>query len=55
MPESSTRWSACTTRTLGRSAKSRLGIPVKLGYKAQILDNDDGVVLDHNVETGNPR
>jgi transposase, IS5 family len=35
-------------------AKGRLGRPVEFGYKAQILDNDDGVVLDHTVERGNP-
>jgi transposase, IS5 family len=35
-------------------AKGRLGRPVEFGYKAQVLDNDDGVVLDHNVERGNP-
>ncbi len=35
-------------------AKGRLEKPVKFGYKAQIVDNDDGVVLDHNLEQGNP-
>src|SRR3954471_7697087 len=35
-------------------AKGRLGRPVEFGYKAQVLDNDDGVVLDHTVERGNP-
>ena len=34
--------------------KGRLGKPVEFGYKAQIVDNDDGIVLDHTVETGNP-
>ena len=34
--------------------KGRLGKPVEFGYKAQIVDNDDGVILDHNVEVGNP-
>jgi transposase, IS5 family len=34
--------------------KGRLGKPVEFGYKAQVVDNDDGVVLDHNVEIGNP-
>ncbi len=32
--------------------KGRLGKPVEFGYKAQVVDNDDGVVLDHNVEIG---
>lgn len=35
-------------------AKGRLGKPVEFGYKAQVIDNDDGVVLDHTVERGNP-
>src|SRR3954447_1069108 len=35
-------------------AKGRLGRPVEFGYKAQVLDNDDGIVLDHTVERGNP-
>jgi IS5 family transposase len=34
--------------------KGRLGKPVEFGYKAQIVDNGDGVILDHNVEVGNP-
>jgi transposase, IS5 family len=35
-------------------AKGRLGKPVEFGTKAQVCDNDDGVVLDHTVEPGNP-
>ena len=35
-------------------AKGRLGRPVEFGYKAQIVDNEDGVILDHNIERGNP-
>ena len=35
-------------------AKGRLGKPVEFAHKAQICDNDDGIVLDHNVELGNP-
>jgi len=34
--------------------KGRLAKPVEFGYKAQVVDNEDGVVLDHNVEIGNP-
>jgi transposase, IS5 family len=30
-------------------AKGRLGRPVEFGYKAQVLDNDDGIVLDWTV------
>jgi IS5 family transposase len=35
-------------------AKGRLGKPVEFGYKAQVTDNDDGVILDHTLEKGNP-
>lgn len=35
-------------------AKGRLGKPVQFGYLAQVVDNADGVVLDHGVMVGNP-
>jgi IS5 family transposase len=35
-------------------AKGRLGRPVEFGYKAQLVDNEDGIIVDHNVEAGNP-
>jgi len=35
-------------------AKGQLGKPVQLGYKAQVVDNQDGIVLDHNLEQCNP-
>jgi transposase, IS5 family len=35
-------------------AKGRLGKPVEFGCKAQVTDNDDGVILDYTVEQGNP-
>jgi transposase, IS5 family len=35
-------------------AKGRLGKPVEFGHKAQIVEGDDGVIVDHNVEQGNP-
>lgn len=34
--------------------KGRLGKPVEFGYKAQALDNADGLILDHSVHIGNP-
>jgi transposase, IS5 family len=34
--------------------KGRLGRPVEFGYTAQVVDNADGVVLDHGVHVGNP-
>jgi transposase, IS5 family len=35
-------------------AKGRLGKPVEFGYKAQLVDNEDGVIVDYNIEAGNP-
>jgi IS5 family transposase len=34
--------------------KGRLGRPVEFGYKAQVTDNAQGIVVDHIVEKGNP-
>jgi IS5 family transposase len=34
--------------------KGRIGHPVEFGYKAQVVDNADGIVLDHQVMVGNP-
>jgi transposase, IS5 family len=34
--------------------KGRIGRPVEFGYKAQVVDNADGIVLDHTVMVGNP-
>ena len=35
-------------------AKGRLGRPVEFGYKAQVTDNDDGIVVDYALQRGNP-
>jgi transposase, IS5 family len=32
--------------------KGRIDRPVEFGYKAQVSDNDDGIILDYNVEYG---
>lgn len=34
--------------------KGRLGKPVEFGHKAQLVEGDDGVVVDYTVEQGNP-
>jgi transposase, IS5 family len=34
--------------------KGRLGKPVEFGYNAQVVDNPDGLILDHSVHIGNP-
>jgi transposase, IS5 family len=35
-------------------SKGRLGKPVEFGYKAQVMDNVDGLILDYSVHIGNP-
>jgi transposase, IS5 family len=35
-------------------AKGRLGKPVEFGHKAQLVEGDDGVIVDHNLQRGNP-
>jgi IS5 family transposase len=34
--------------------RGQIGKPVEFGYEAQVVDNADGVILDHTVEVGNP-
>ena len=53
-PEGSTRLVSLHDPDARPIAKGRLGKPVEFGYKAQVVDNDDGIVLDHNIEIGNP-
>ncbi len=54
MPDSSSRLVSLHDPDARPIRKGRLGKPVEFGYKAQIVDNVDGVALDHNVEVGNP-
>ena len=54
MPESATRVVSLHDGDARPIRKGRLGKPVEFGYKAQIVDNADGVILDHTVEIGNP-
>lgn len=54
MPESASRLVSFHDVDARPIRKGRLGRPVEFGYKAQVVDNVDGVILDHNVEVGNP-
>lgn len=54
MPPGTTRVVSLRDPDARPIAKGRLGRPVEFGYKAQVLDNEDGVVVDHGVEMGNP-
>ena len=54
MPESAGRVVSLHDVDARPIRKGRLGKPVEFGYKAQIVDNTEGVILDHSVEIGNP-
>lgn len=54
MPESASRLVSLHDPDARPIRKGRLGKPVEFGYKAQLVDNTDGVILDHTVEIGNP-
>ena len=54
MPDGSTRVVSLHDPDARPIAKGRIGKPVEFGYKAQIVDNADGIVLDHVVIKGNP-
>jgi transposase, IS5 family len=54
MPESASRLVSLHDVDARPIRKGRLGKPVEFGFKAQIVDNADGVILDHTVEMGNP-
>jgi transposase, IS5 family len=54
MPESASRVVSLHDVDARPIRKGRLGKPVEFGYKAQIVDNADGVILDHTIEGGNP-
>ncbi len=54
VPDGSTRVVSLHDTDARPIAKGRLGRPVEFGFKAQVTDNTDGIVLDHCVEMGNP-
>jgi len=54
IPDGSTRVVSLHDDDARPIAKGRLGKPVEFGYKAQVADNADGVVLDYLVAKGNP-
>jgi transposase, IS5 family len=54
MPDSATRMVSFHDIDARPIRKGRLGKPVEFGYKAQVIDNADGIILDHTVEIGNP-
>jgi transposase, IS5 family len=54
MPAGASRRVSLHDRDARPIAKGRLGKPVEFGYKAQVTDNDDGIIVDYAVEQGNP-
>ena len=53
-PDGASRVVSLHDRDARPIAKGRLGKPVEFGYKGQIVDNDDGIVVDHEMQAGNP-
>jgi transposase, IS5 family len=51
-PESATRLVSLHDPDARPIRKGRIDRPVEFGYKAQVTDNDDGIVLDYRVEYG---
>ena len=51
-PESATRLVSLHDPDARPIRKGRIDRPVEFGYKAQVTDNDDGVILDYSVEYG---
>jgi IS5 family transposase len=54
MPDSATRVVSLHDRDARPIMRGRLGRPVEFGYKAQVVDNTDGIIVDYTVEQGNP-
>jgi IS5 family transposase len=54
MPDSATRLVSLHDPDARPIRRGRLGHPTEFGYKAQVIDNADGVIVDHTIEVGNP-
>ena len=54
MPDGATRLVSLHDPDARPIRKGRIDKPVEFGYKAQVIDNDDGVILDYGVQAGNP-
>ena len=52
VPDSATRLVSLHDPDARPIRKGRIDRPVEFGYKAQVVDNDNGVVLDYSVEYG---
>jgi IS5 family transposase len=54
MPDGATRQVSLHDPDARPIRQGRLGKPVEFGHKAQVCDNEDGIVLDHDVLPGHP-
>jgi IS5 family transposase len=54
MPDGATRLVSLHDPDARPIRKGRIGHPVEFGYKAQVVDTPDGIVVDHTVMVGNP-
>jgi IS5 family transposase len=54
MPDSATRLVSLHDPDARPIKKGRIGKPVEFGYLGQVVDNVDGVVVDHSLHIGNP-
>lgn len=54
MPEGSTRLVSLHDADARPIKKGRMGKPVEFGYLGQVVDNAEGIVLDHSLHRGNP-
>ena len=52
LPDSATRLVSLHDPDARPIRKGRIDRPVEFGYKAQVTDNDDGIILDYAVEAG---
>jgi len=53
MPDSATRIVSLHDHDARPIVRGRRGRPVEFGCEAQIIDNTDGVIVDHTIEQGN--
>jgi transposase, IS5 family len=52
VPQSATRLVSLHDPDARPIRKGRIDRPVEFGYKAQVADNDDGIILDYSIEYG---
>jgi IS5 family transposase len=52
LPDSATRLVSLHDPDARPIRKGRIDKPVEFGFKAQVADNDDGIILDYSVEYG---